>query len=80
VMPKRAKRDEMVSDIHANWLSSPTIDPELRFTGWGLLNGTTEFMDHVVRRTSGSALLDSGQGNGESAKIRNKISQLVLAA
>lgn len=48
-------RDKLVEGIKAVWHTSDTVPNDLRNTGWGLLNATTEYMDHHREyRTSGS--------------------------
>lgn len=39
-------RDKLVEGVRETWHTSHTIDEDVRHTGWGLLNATTEYMDH----------------------------------
>lgn len=48
-------------------------------TGYGLLNGLTDFYDHnITRRSAGSRLQE--QVDGEGAKMRNKLVEVLLTA
>jgi len=80
-MDKRAKVATVIRDAHVNWLSSPTINEAQRMTGWGLLNGVTEYMDHVIRRDNAAATFEATM-NGEGARVRNRLvtNMLRLAA
>lgn len=72
----RSRRDEMVDEIIANYHESATVEP-YRGTGYGLLNGLTEYMDHIKRQNSASARFYSIT-SGEGAKYRNELVQHLL--
>lgn len=40
-------RDKLVEGVRDVWHTSNTIENDVRHTGWGLLNATTEYMDHA---------------------------------
>lgn len=40
-------RDKLVDEAFEVWTGSTTIDPDWRYTGWGLLQGVKEYLDHV---------------------------------
>lgn len=48
-------RDKLVEGVRHVWHTSGTIESDVKNTGWGLLNATTEYLDHYREyRTSGS--------------------------
>jgi phage/plasmid-like protein (TIGR03299 family) len=67
----RSRRDEVVNDILTVYASSPTIEG-YRGTAYGLLNGVTEYMDHVKRQNNGNARFES-VFFGEGAKAQRKL-------
>lgn len=69
---KRGRREEIVQGILATAQTSPTIPDELRGTGYGLLNGLTEYMDHVKESRSGNARFES-VFFGEGARAQHKL-------
>jgi phage/plasmid-like protein (TIGR03299 family) len=75
--PNRSRRDAMIEGIMTTYQESATVEP-YRGTGYGLLNGVTEYMDHVKRQNSANARFNSIMG-GEGAKYRNEIIQNLLA-
>lgn len=77
VDPRRAKRDEVIADAASNWLSSTTIPDGMRETGWGLLNGITEYFGHVIRRDNANSVFEA-EMNGEGAATRNRAYQALL--
>jgi phage/plasmid-like protein (TIGR03299 family) len=78
VMDNRAKRDDIAAEIEANWRTSGTIPDSQRMTGWGLLNGVTEYFDHMIRRQgNGNSLFDSVM-EGEGARTRNRLAAKLL--
>jgi phage/plasmid-like protein (TIGR03299 family) len=52
VLPDRPKRDEQITRIITTWHTSPTVGQELDYTGWGLLNGVSDYLEWG--RTGGS--------------------------
>lgn len=70
---RRANRDGMIEGIMANYAFSPTIEG-YRGTGWGLLNATTEYMDHIKAQRTGNARFESITF-GEGAKIRVELAK-----
>jgi phage/plasmid-like protein (TIGR03299 family) len=68
---KRSNRDGMVEGIMTNYATSPNIEG-YRGTGWGLLNATTEYMDHIKAQRTGNARFESITF-GEGAKMRNEL-------
>jgi phage/plasmid-like protein (TIGR03299 family) len=72
--------------VKANWLRSETIPEPLRFTGWGLLNATTEWAEHqrVPRndprvRPNERRMLSTLYG-GPISQIRQKASTYLVKA
>jgi phage/plasmid-like protein (TIGR03299 family) len=41
-----ARRINVQEDVRNNWLYSTTIADDIRFTGWGLVNGVSEWAEH----------------------------------
>ncbi len=74
---KRARRDDVIADIIANYQSSPTVE-EFRGTGYGLLNGVTEYYDHVKTQRNGNARFESIMF-GEGRTVRDGITAGLLA-
>jgi phage/plasmid-like protein (TIGR03299 family) len=68
---RRASRDKMIDGIMANYASSPTVEG-YRGTGWGLLNATTEYFDHIKPQRTPNARFESITF-GEGAKVRNEL-------
>lgn len=70
---KRPKREQVIESIMHNLAVTPTIPAEYRNTGYGLLQATTEYFDHIhPRRGSGNSLFESIM-SGEGAKTRNRL-------
>jgi phage/plasmid-like protein (TIGR03299 family) len=77
VPARRSRRDDIIGDIIANYQASTTAE-EFRGTGYGLLQGVTEYYDHVKRQRSGNARFESimfGEGN----TARNQLVQHLMA-
>lgn len=74
---RRARRDDMVADILANYQVSQTME-DFRGTGYGLLQGVTEFYDHVKTQRNGNARFESIMF-GEGRKIRDELTTKLLA-
>jgi hypothetical protein len=70
---RRSRREEMVEEILVNAKTSPTV-AGYEGTGWGLLNGLTEYMDHIKPQRSGNARFESITF-GEGAKMRVKLTE-----
>lgn len=75
--PKRARRDDMIADIMSNYQTSESVAPYLG-TGYGLLNGLTEYMDHLKPRRNGNAQFQSVM-YGEGKSYREDLVQNLLA-
>lgn len=73
----RPRRDDMVDAILLNYQTSPTVEP-YRGNGYGLLNGLTEYMDHLKVQRNGNARFESIM-HGEGAKFRTQLTQRLLA-
>lgn len=73
----RARREDMAEAIMLNYKTSETTQPYLG-TGYGLLNGLTEYMDHVKVQRSGNARFESIM-HGEGAKFRVNLTKRLLA-
>lgn len=73
---RRARRDEMIGGIMANYHTSPNL-ADYQETGWGLLNGLTEYMDHIKPSRSGNARFESIT-LGEGAKYRVSLAQALV--
>lgn len=71
VHPRRARRDDVVTDILENYQHSETVEP-FRGTGYGLFNALTEYMDHIQRRRSDNARFESIM-HSEGANTRNNL-------
>jgi phage/plasmid-like protein (TIGR03299 family) len=65
---RRPKREEMTDGVMHLFKTSPTV-ADYRNTGWGLLNATTEYLDHVKTQRNGNARFESITF-GEGAKYR----------
>lgn len=66
-----------VAAIHDLWMTSETIDNEWRFTGWGLMNATTEYLGHFRSRRSSEAGLKRALGvNGQ---VEARLVKAILA-
>jgi hypothetical protein len=76
-MIKRAQVGKVIEGAHANWMTSTTITDGQRANGWGLLQGVTEFMDHVLRRDNPNAQFEAVM-TGENARVRNNLCQNLL--
>lgn len=74
---RRARKDEMVEEIIAHTKSSPTV-AGYEGTGWGWLNGLTEYMDHVKPQRNGNARFESITF-GEGAKFRTEMAAKLAA-
>lgn len=77
VPARRARRDDVIGDIFANYQTSSTVG-EFRGTGYGLLNGVTEYYDHVKRQNNGNARFESIMF-GEGRTVRDALTQHLLA-
>jgi phage/plasmid-related protein TIGR03299 len=77
VPQKRARRDDVIADVIANYQASPTM-AEFRGTGYGLLNGATEYYDHVKTQRNGNARFESIMF-GEGRTVRDALTQGILA-
>lgn len=78
IVPKsRARRDNVIADILANYQTSPTA-AEFRGTGYGLLNGVTEYYDHVKTQRNGNARFESIMF-GEGRTVRDGLTTNLLA-
>lgn len=77
VPANRSRRDDVIADIIANYQTSPTM-ADFRGTGYGLLNGVTEYYDHVKTQRSGNARFESIM-YGEGRSVRDALSQRLLA-
>lgn len=73
----RPRKEDMVEAIMLNYQTSETTQP-YRGTGYGLLNGLTEYMDHLKVQRSGNARFESVM-HGEGAKFRNALAKRLLA-
>lgn len=73
----RPRKADMVDAIMLNYQTSPTVEP-YRGTGYGLLNGLTEYMDHLKVQRSGNARFESVM-HGEGAKFRVGLTKRLLA-
>lgn len=74
---KRSRRDEVITDILATYEHSATVAP-YRGTAYGLLNGVTEYYDHLKTQRTAHARLESIMSS-EGAKVRNAVHQKLLA-
>lgn len=74
---RRSRRDDIITEILATYHTSPTVEP-YRGTAYGLLNGATEYMDHVKKQRSDNARFESIMF-GEGSSIRNALSERLLA-
>ena len=77
IMPKWARRDH-----HINGIIRATHDDQLNGyagTGYGLVNGLTDYFDHTIKRRSG-AIRFSHQLEGDGAKMRTALVQELLHA
>jgi phage/plasmid-like protein (TIGR03299 family) len=72
----RPRKADMVDAIMLNYQTSPTVAPYLG-TGYGLLNGLTEYMDHVKTQRNGNARFESVM-HGEGAKFRFGLTKRLL--
>lgn len=76
------KRRQVERDaVKKNWLQTPTVTDDLRFTKWGLLNATTEWAEHqrpVVKRGEASErrMLTTCFG-GPVEKVRDRATALL---
>lgn len=77
VPTKRARRDDVIADIIANYQTSPTA-AEFRGTGYGLLNGVTEYYDHVKTQRNGNARFESIMF-GEGRIVRDGLTANLLS-
>jgi phage/plasmid-like protein (TIGR03299 family) len=68
---RRSNRDNMIEGVLANYATSPNIEA-YRGTGWGLLNATTEYFDHIKTQRTPNARFESITF-GEGAKMRNEL-------
>jgi phage/plasmid-like protein (TIGR03299 family) len=76
LMPAWRQKDgesKMLEGILSNYATSPTIEG-YRGTGWGLLNATTEYMDHIKTQRTGNARFESITF-GEGARLRSKLAK-----
>jgi phage/plasmid-like protein (TIGR03299 family) len=74
LIPKRrANRDGMIEAIMSNYATSPNIEGH-RGTGWGLLNATTEYMDHLKPQRTVNARFESITF-GEGARMRSDLAR-----
>jgi phage/plasmid-like protein (TIGR03299 family) len=69
----RSNRDGMIDGVMANYASSPNIEG-YRGTGWGLLNATTEYYDHIKAQRTPNARFESITF-GEGARIRSDLAR-----
>lgn len=74
---RRSRREKIVEEILNVYHTSPTVEGH-RGTAYGLVNGLTEYMDHVKTQRSGNARFESIM-YGEGATFRNNLVQRVLA-
>lgn len=77
VPQRRARRDDVIADILANYQTSATAE-EFRGTGYGLLNGVTEYYDHVKTQRNGNARFESIMF-GEGRIVRDGLTESLLA-
>jgi phage/plasmid-like protein (TIGR03299 family) len=74
---RRARRDDMIDGIVANYLTSPTAGDS--GTGWRLLNGLTEYMDHIKPTRSGNARFEAittGEGHQYRTRLVTALAEL----
>lgn len=76
VPERRARRDDMIADILANYQTSQTME-DFRGTGYGLLQGVTEFYDHVKTQRNGNARFESIMF-GEGRTVRDALTTKLL--
>jgi phage/plasmid-like protein (TIGR03299 family) len=79
-----AQRENSVQGaLLQNYLTSPTID-EIRGTGWGLLNSTNEYFEHLQPVRSKTFDRDSVRGisilQGTAYQSTNRVRDAILAA
>lgn len=78
IVPARPRSHQIIDGILSTLQHSPTVTDELRHTGWGLVEATTEYLDH--RRPSRSpAARFNAISDGFNARLRNEVAQRVLA-
>lgn len=73
----RPRKEDMVEAIMLNYQTSETVQSH-RGTGYGLLNGLTEYMDHLKVQRNGNARFESVM-HGEGAKFRVNLTKRLLA-
>jgi phage/plasmid-like protein (TIGR03299 family) len=78
VLPERLAKDENVEAIVSNVTGSPTIADDARKTAFGLVNGFTEWAEHLrpVRSSEGRFLMVT---EGEGSRVRDRLVKQVLA-
>jgi len=74
---RRARREEMIQEMMGVYEHSSTVEA-IRGTGYGLLNGATEYLDHFNTKRSGQARLESVMF-AEGKRMRNSITKQLLA-
>jgi phage/plasmid-like protein (TIGR03299 family) len=73
----RPGKEAEVKAAMENYKTSPTVGPDLVGTGWGAINGISEYFEHVKDNKSGQALF-MRVIDGEQAKIRTNLKTMLL--
>lgn len=76
-LANKPRRDDTIESIMENYRGSDTVG-DYRGTGWGFINGLTEWQEHVKKNESAEALFTRTL-DGENFKIRDAIKSKLLA-
>lgn len=78
VIPQRPRSRQLTEGILSTLQHSPTVRDEFRTTGWGLIEATTEFLDHRRPSRSAHARFNAISG-GFNHEVRNEVARRLLA-
>jgi phage/plasmid-like protein (TIGR03299 family) len=75
-LQERPSKEDEIAAVMANYRDSETVG-DFRGTGWGALNGVSEYYEHVKDNKSGEALF-SRVLDGQQAKLRSAMKGALL--
>lgn len=78
VLPDKPKREEQITRIITSWHTSETVGKTFDYTGWGLLNATSEFMEWGRNGSSAESRM-IGALQGPIINTTNKLAERLFA-
>jgi phage/plasmid-like protein (TIGR03299 family) len=78
VLPDRPKREEQITTIIGRWHDSPTVGKDLDYTGWGLLQGVSDYFEWGRKGGSAESRF-VGALQGSTHKVINRTAARLLS-